>query len=76
MPLTLSLHTGHDANMTIANPETGEVLCYVEFEKVANQRYFKFRKEAERFSSEFKALAWPFIEQHAAHINRINLERH
>lgn len=73
MPLTLSLHTGHDANMTIANPETGEVLCYVEFEKVANQRYFKFRKEAERFSSEFKALAWPFIEQHAAHINRINL---
>jgi hypothetical protein len=49
MPLTLSLHTGHDANMTIANPATGEVLCYVEFEKVANQRYFKFRKESERF---------------------------
>jgi len=73
MPLTLSLHTGHDANMTIANPATGEVVCYVEFEKVANQRYFKFRKEAARFSAEFKLLAWPFIERHLPHINRVNL---
>ena len=73
MPLTLSLHTGHDANMTIANPATGEVVCYVEFEKVANQRYFKFGKEAARFSAEFKLLAWPFIERHLPHINRVNL---
>jgi len=73
MPLTLSLHTGHDANMTIANPATGEVMCYVEFEKVANQRYFKFRKESERFSAEFKLLAWPFIERHLSQINRVNL---
>jgi len=73
MPLTLSLHTGHDANMTIANPATGEVLCYVEFEKVANKRYFKFKRDAEPFASEFKLLAWPFIEQHASHINRVNL---
>lgn len=73
MPFTLSLHTGHDANMTIANPATGEVLCYVEFEKVANTRYFKFRKDAARFAAEFKLLAWPFIERHASRINRINL---
>jgi len=73
MPLTLSLHTGHDANMTIADPRTGEVVCYVEFEKVANQRYFKFQKEAGLFASEFKLLAWPCIERHASRINRINL---
>ena len=73
MPLTLSLHTGHDANMTIADPQTGEIVCYIEFEKVANRRYFKFRKDGPRFSSEFRLLAWPFIERHAAHITRINL---
>jgi carbamoyltransferase len=73
MQLTLSLHTGHDANMTIANPKTGEVLCYVEFEKVANRRYFKFAKDAGCFSAEFMLLAWPFIERHASRINRINL---
>lgn len=73
MPLTLSLHTGHDANMTIADPRTGKVVCYVEFEKVANQRYFKFQKEAGPFAAEFRLLAWPFIERHASRIDRINL---
>lgn len=73
MSLTLSLHTGHDANMTIADPRTGKVVCYVEFEKVANQRYFKFQREAGAFAAEFKLLAWPFIERHASRINRINL---
>lgn len=73
MPLTLSLHTGHDANMTIADPRTGKVVCYVEFEKVANQRYFKFQKEAGPFAAEFRLLAWPFIERHMSRIDRINL---
>lgn len=73
MPLTLSLHTGHDANMTIADPKTGEVLSYVEFEKVANKRYFKFKKDRERFISEFKLLAWPHIEKFAEQITKVNL---
>jgi carbamoyltransferase len=73
MPLTLSLHTGHDANMTIADPKTGEVVCFVEFEKVANRRYFKFKKDKGRFKAEFSLLAWPYIEKHAASINKINL---
>jgi carbamoyltransferase len=73
MPLTLSLHTGHDANMTIADPKTGKTVCYVEFEKVANRRYFKFKKDQKRFADEFQLMAWPFIERHAARISRVNL---
>jgi carbamoyltransferase len=73
MPLTLSLHTGHDANMTIADPKSGEVVCYVEFEKVANKRYFKFQKEARKFEAEFRLLAWPIVERYADQITRLNL---
>ena len=73
MPLTLSLHTKHDANMTIADSRTGEVVCYIEFEKVANKRYFRFQKDGPRFSSEFRSLAWPFIERYINRINSINL---
>lgn len=73
MPLTLSLHTGHDANMTIADPASGEVACYVEFEKVANRRYFKFSKDMERFEAEFQVLAWPHVKDLAEQITAINL---
>lgn len=73
MPLTLSLHTGHDANMTIADPVSGEVVCYVEFEKVANRRYFKFSKDAVRFEAEFRLIAWPHIKPLAEQITAINL---
>lgn len=73
MPLTLSLHTGHDANMTIADPRSGEVVCYVEFEKVANQRYFKFSSDAAKFKSEFQLLAWPYINPHKDNIGAINM---
>jgi len=73
MPLTLSLHTGHDANMTIADPKTGDIVSYVEFEKVANRRYFKFKKDRSRFMSEFKVIAWPYIEKFAEQITKLNL---
>jgi len=73
MPLTLSLHTGHDANMTIADPASGKVACYVEFEKVANRRYFKFSKDAERFEAEFLLVAWPYIQPLADQITAMNL---
>lgn len=72
MSLTLSIHTGHDANMTIFDNKNNKLICYVEFEKVANQRYFKFKKDTERFKSEFKTLAWPFIEPYRRRINKIN----
>jgi len=73
MPLTLSLHTGHDANMTIADPMTGRVAYYIEFEKVANQRYFKFSSDAAKFATEFQLLAWPFIAPHLEEISQVNL---
>lgn len=73
MSLTLSIHTGHDANMTIFDNENNNLICYIEFEKVANQRYFKFRKDTERFKSEFKTLALPFIEPYILKIDKINL---
>jgi len=73
MGLTLSIHTGHDANMTIADAETGSIICYVEFEKVANKRYFSFQIDTERFANEFDQLAWPLISRHADKITRLNL---
>jgi carbamoyltransferase len=73
MGLTLSIHSGHDANMTIADGKTGEVVLFVEFEKVANRRYFSFRQDQERFANEFEQLAWPLISEHAASITRLNL---
>jgi carbamoyltransferase len=73
MSFILSIHTGHDANMTIFDIKNNKLICYIEFEKVANQRYFKFNKDAERFKSEFKILAWPFIEPHLPKISKINL---
>lgn len=73
MGLTLSIHAGHDANMTIADEVTGKIRCYVEFEKVANKRYFSFRPDAERFANEFDQLVWPLISMHADRITKLNL---
>ena len=73
MGLTLSIHTGHDANMTIADAASGSIISYVEFEKVANKRYFSFQLDAERFANEFNQLAWPLISRHAGKITRLNL---
>ncbi len=40
MALSLSLHTRHDASMTISNQD--KILKYFEFEKIIGRRYFCF----------------------------------
>ncbi|MCX5651815.1 MAG: hypothetical protein NTU45_10565 [Planctomycetota bacterium] len=71
MSLTLSLHLGHDSNMTIARG--AKVLRYVEFEKVVNKRYFRFSKDGERFEWELDTIVMPSIGELAKSVSQLNL---
>lgn len=71
MSLTLSLHLGHDSNMTIARG--ANVLRYIEFEKVVNKRYFRFAKDSERFEWELDTIVMPSIGELARSVSRLNL---
>lgn len=56
MKYTVSIHTKHDANMTISSDD--RIIEYIEFEKVVGKRYFSFSKN-ENFAEEFKTYIFP-----------------
>lgn len=59
MSKVLSIYTRHDANLTIS--KGNDVQKYLEFEKLANKRYFSFDLDASIFHSQFETLALPYI---------------
>lgn len=56
----VSIYTRHDANLTVA--EGDSVRKYIEFEKLADVRYFSFSPKGEVFKSQFEKLALPHID--------------
>lgn len=69
MKYTISMHTGHDANMTINSGD--RIIEYVEFEKVVGKRYFSFSKD-ESFETEFQTYIFPFLKKIKSEIVKIN----
>jgi carbamoyltransferase len=69
MNYTVSIHTKHDANMTISSVD--RIIEYVEFEKVVGQRYFNFSKD-EKFEEEFYKYIFPFLKEFKHRIDKIN----
>lgn len=69
MKYTVSIHSKHDANMTISSDDC--VVEYVEFEKVVSKRYFSFSKN-ENFETEFQTYIFPFLKEIKGEIAKIN----
>lgn len=69
MKYTVSIHTKHDANMTIS--ADNRIIEYIEFEKVVGERYFSFSKN-ENFEAEFQTYIFPFIKGLINDIVKIN----
>ncbi len=61
MKYTISIHTKHDANMTISGE--GEIVEYIEFEKVVGVRYFCFSEDI-KFEREFSEIIYPFLKKY------------
>lgn len=70
MALSLSLHTRHDASMTISNQD--KILKYFEFEKIIGRRYFCF-SEGPNFLQETKEWILPLIRDVFPEISKINV---
>lgn len=70
MNYTVSIHIRHDANMTISN-KSG-ILEYVEFEKIAKQRHFKF-STSQDFEREFEEMIRPYLLPYWDDISKINV---
>jgi len=69
MKYTVSIHSKHDANMTISS---GDIIVeYIEFEKVVGKRYFSFSKNA-NFEYEFVNYIFPFLKDIINEIVKIN----
>lgn len=58
--MILTIHTRHDANVTVSDTE--HVETYLELEKIANVRYFEFSEDKDTFAKEFKAYVLPYID--------------
>lgn len=69
MKYTVSIHTKHDANMTISSDD--RIIEYIEFEKVVGKRYFSFSKN-ENFAEEFKTYIFPYLKEFKYEIVKIN----
>lgn len=69
MKYTVSIHTQHDANMTIS--ADNRIIEYIEFEKVVGKRYFSFSKN-ENFEAEFQTYIFPFLKDLINDIVKIN----
>lgn len=69
MKYTVSIHTKHDANMTISSGD--RIIEYIEFEKVVGKRYFSFSKN-ENFEAEFQNYIFPFLKELKNEIVKIN----
>lgn len=69
MKYTISIHTKHDANMTISSVD--RIVRYIEFEKVIGKRYFGF-SEDEQFAKEFQTWIFPFLRELKNDIVKIN----
>lgn len=69
MKHTVSIHTKHDANMTICCDN--RIVEYIEFEKVVGKRYFSFSVN-ENFEEEFKTYIFPFLKEIKNDIFKIN----
>jgi carbamoyltransferase len=69
MKYTVSIHTKHDANMTIS--VGNNIVEYIEFEKVVGKRYFSFSKN-ENFETEFQTFIFPFLKEIKEDIAKIN----
>lgn len=70
MKFTVSLHTKHDANMTISTDN--RIIQYIEFEKVVGKRYFCFSNN-EKFEQEFEKYIFPFLKEFKDEIIKFNL---
>lgn len=70
MKYTVSIHTKHDANMTISSGN--RIVKYIEFEKVVGIRYFKFSTD-EKFEFEFNNIIFPFLKDIKNDIYKINI---
>lgn len=57
--MIVAIHTRHDANVSIATPDT---VHYVELEKHTGQRYFAFSKEPSRFKEELVRYVLPLLK--------------
>ena len=60
--MVLSIHTRHDANVTVFDDTN--VYDYLEIEKTANSRYFAFSGDRETFRKEFEEYVLPYIKQY------------
>jgi carbamoyltransferase len=69
MKYTVSIHTKHDANMTISSGD--RIIEYIEFEKVVGKRYFSFSQN-EIFKAEFQTYIFPFLKEIKSEIEKIN----
>ena len=69
MKYIVSIHTKHDANMTISSGN--RIIEYIEFEKVVGERYFKFSAD-EKFEKEFYNIIFPFLKNIKHDISKIN----
>jgi carbamoyltransferase len=69
MKYTVSIHTKHDANMTISSGD--RIFEYIEFEKVVGKRYFSF-SEKDKFEEEFQTCILPFLKELNNEIVKIN----
>lgn len=69
MKYTVSIHTKHDANMTISSDD--RIIEYIEFEKIVGKRYFSFSKN-ENFEDEFQNYIFPFLKEFENEIVKIN----
>jgi len=69
MNYIVSIHTKHDANMTISSDN--RIIEYVEFEKVVGKRYFRF-SDNENFEEEFQTYILPFLNELKNNIVKIN----
>ncbi len=69
MSLTLSIHTRHDANMTISSE--CEIVRYIEFEKVTKKRHFSFSLD-DAFEKEVHDVVLPMISDIKDEIKTVN----
>ena len=69
MSYTISIHTRHDANMTISSKDA--IISYFEFEKLTKVRNFEFSKD-EKFGTEFYTYIMPILEPYRNQIVKFN----
>jgi len=58
----LSIHTQHDANLTLA--QGNRVIKFIEVEKISKCRYFSFARKEETFRSEFINYVMPYLNNY------------